>query len=791
MRIRLLCAVALALLLAVAFGGLVADAAKQRHHHHTHSRVPPVSAPAVPELARALRLEDVEDASVLQKHPHKRVYHHQGESLGNPDQFLEGVDTERFVAEARLADLLEARESAGPGQFQVGAASYDVTGQIAEIGFMGYAVPGQTGSGLQLRLRARAFVIVDATPGSAGNRVVYVSLDLCMGFEMVKLEVIEMLQGKFGPDMYTHANVLLSGTHTHATPGGLGGTVLVDITTFGFIKENYNAAVLGIFNAIVEAHHNVEPATIKMAVGQCDGCNINRSPSAYLLDPERGQYANNTDHDMTVLRIESKQSGREIGMINFFAVHGTSLNNTNTLVSGDNKGYASLKFEETKNGPDVLPGQGFFVAAFGQSNLGDVSPNTRGPRCPDGTPCDFNTSTCGGFSQGCIASGPGVDQYDSQRIIGQMQIDAAMDLYNRATMELSGGVDYRHQYFNMENLTVSAQWTSTGQNATTCNAAMGYSFAAGTTDGPGDFDFTQGTTSPNPFWAWVSGLLVKPTDADVACQAPKPILLALGDIKPIAWVPTILPEQVYRIGNLWILAVPGEFTTMSGRRLRNMVQQQLMRKGQWFADSHVVIAGLSNSYSHYITTFEEFQQQRYEGASTLYGPNTLAAHMQNFAGIVNALVDGQQVPEGPLPIDMRNNTFSFMPGVVEDSVPAGQSFGSVATDVLPSYTRGQTVSVSFWGASPRNDLQTESSFLFVQLQDAENSWKTVAVDGNWETRFRWARVGLDQSLCTVEWDITELAKPGTYRIVHQGVSKDVSGTLTPYTGTSATFTVNA
>lgn len=34
----------------------------------------------------------------------------------------------------------------------------------------------------------------------------------------------------------------------------------------------------------------------------------------------------------------------------------------------------------------------------------------------------------------------------------------------------------------------------------TCSPAVGYSFAAGTTDGAGAFDFTQGTTSGNPFW---------------------------------------------------------------------------------------------------------------------------------------------------------------------------------------------------------------------------------------------------------------------------------------------------
>ena len=41
--------------------------------------------------------------------------------------------------------------------------------------------------------------------------------------------------------------------------------------------------------------------------------------------------------------------------------------------------------------------QGDFVAAFAQSNEGDVSPNTKGPHCLDtGLPCDFNHSTCNG-----------------------------------------------------------------------------------------------------------------------------------------------------------------------------------------------------------------------------------------------------------------------------------------------------------------------------------------------------------------------------------------------------------
>jgi len=37
-------------------------------------------------------------------------------------------------------------------------------------------------------------------------------------------------------------------------------------------------------------------------------------------------------------------------------------------------------------------------------------------------------------------------------------------------------------------------------------------------------------------------------------------------------------------------------------------------------DIHVVISALANTYANYITTPEEYYVQRYEGASTIYGP---------------------------------------------------------------------------------------------------------------------------------------------------------------------------
>lgn len=59
-----------------------------------------------------------------------------------------------------------------------------------------------------------------------------------------------------------------------------------------------------------------------------------------------------------------------------------------------------------------------------------------------------------------------------------------------------------------------------------------------------------------------------------------------------------------------------EFTTMAGRRLRDAVKT-VLSSGSKGENLHVVIAGLTNSYSQYVTTFKEYEVQRYEVSSCL------------------------------------------------------------------------------------------------------------------------------------------------------------------------------
>jgi neutral ceramidase len=71
--------------------------------------------------------------------------------------------------------------------------------------------------------------------------------------------------------------------------------------------------------------------------------NINRSPTSYLLNPqsERDEYASEGDTDKSMLQLifsSSKQGGQQPkGILNWFPVHGTSMNVTNLVSATSNQ----------------------------------------------------------------------------------------------------------------------------------------------------------------------------------------------------------------------------------------------------------------------------------------------------------------------------------------------------------------------------------------------------------------------------------------------------------------------
>lgn len=93
------------------------------------------------------------------------------------------------------------------------------------------------------------------------------------------------------------------------------------------------------------------------------------------------------------------------------------------------------------------------------------------------------------------------DEFESTRIIGERQFRKAVDLFDKATEKLKGKIRYRHAYVDFSNLKLSIPQAGGGNKVVaTCPAALGFAFAAGTTDGPGAFDFKQGDDQVKSSW---------------------------------------------------------------------------------------------------------------------------------------------------------------------------------------------------------------------------------------------------------------------------------------------------
>ncbi|OJA15101.1 hypothetical protein AZE42_05573 [Rhizopogon vesiculosus] len=675
------------------------------------------------------------------------------------------------------------------GKYLIGLGIGDVTGPVVETNMMGYASLAQTDTGLHMRQRSRAFIVADTSNPS--ERVLFINSDICMGDTGIRRTIISSLASRYG-DLYTLANTALVGTHAHSGVGGYLENLLPQVTSRGFVNDTAAAIVSGTLKAIADAHNSLAPGNLKLGNTTLQNANRNRSPSAYLANPEweRAMYEGDQDWTVSVLGFEDTNGGAR-GLMSFFPVHGTSLYENNTLVSGDNKGMAAWMYESYIE-PSSMPGNNSFVAGFIQSNVGDTSPNT----------------------------GPGfrISDFESNRMIGQAQFEATRTVMEGNNMTgVSGSVKSVHVYLDMTNYSFTLP---NGTLARTCPAALGYSFAGGTSDGPGAFDFTQGHNSSqpsNPFWEIVKIFITPPpSEEQIACQYPKPILLNSGYAhEPYDWAPGTVDVQMLRVGQFVILVMPGELTTMAGRRMREALRVKLIGDGVLDNRAYVVIAGPGNTYGHYVATREEYGVQRYEGASTIFGPATLEAYINRYSELVPHLADNStgSPSSNAAPLEQTSKSISMQNPVIVDHPSIFKDFGDVLIDVESStYYAGDTVAVRFVGANPRaslspftdsfhvltrrqilrqNNLRLEGTFFTVD-QQVNGEWVVIKTDSHPSTTYKWNRTSTVLGTSTVDarWTIEDGTPAGTYRITYYGDAKSFLGDISAFTGVSSTFIVN-
>ena len=640
--------------------------------------------------------------------------------------------------------------------YLVGRGMADITGEAAACGMLGYGRMRQQTNGIHTRLRSRAFVIADED----GGRVLLSVNDLPMVVHSVWREVLDRLGERHG-DTYTERNVMITATHTHCGPGGYSYHRLYNSNTHGFRPLTFAAIVDGIVEAAERAIADVGPATLTLAHGELRDASVNRSRVAFERNPpeDRAFFPDAIDPQTTVLGVA--RDGRPVGAINWFATHGTSMTNRNRLISADNKGYAAYRWERLHHGVDYLadepPG---FVGAFAQTNAGDMSPNL--------------------FQR--PGAGPTEDEFENTRLIGERQYRAAATTLAEAARVVSGPVDARTTFVDLPATVVGPEYSGDGRPHRLGPAYGGAAALAGTAEGPAFRAFRQGA---NPVWDALSRRLLYRLSPGLAdSQAPKGLVIPGGLINRL--VPLAqerVPVQLIRIGALHLIAVPAELTIVAGLRLRRTVAAVV---GAALAD--VLVVGYSNGYVHYVTTPEEYEAQRYEGGSTMFGRWELAAFQQAGAELAWSLVAGRPAPVGALPPAIsapRPARAAAQP----DAAPPGRALGEVLTGPDRSYRPGDQVRAVFVGAHPNNRLRRGDTYLAVERQ-ADDGWVRVADDGDWTTKLRWRpRRGVSE--ITITWDVPADADPGQYRIRYLGDARDRPGAvaLRPIDAVTAPFQV--
>lgn len=695
--------------------------------------------------------------------------------------------------------------------YRFGTGIFDITGVIADTASPAWVNPQQVFNSLHTRVYARAFAIESPCNN---KRIMFVSLDTGLMSNAIRQAVLASIAAD--PALsgeYDARNVMLSVTHTHSDPntglaGDNGGLAVIANGTFAAIK---NAA------ANLAAHP--ETGVIQFASGELLNTNINRSKPAFANNPqaERQAFLNARGEEVQVnkrvVQLELyRNDGSVPGVINWFGVHPTVIGPTQSFVSGDVKGTASLGFEKLM-GTDYSadPATGTFIAAFAQADEGDASPNIFIEQFPHPDP----------------RRGGGEDDLDSNAISALKQFARSLDLFGTGEA-VTGPVDFRLFSIPIANITVDDPVVLASLNhpteldepvKKTCSGILGASFGAGAEDGPGPTqegltcddnpdvlaaaaaDFTAASNGrlegfPGGFprdsipGAILSTALFCNASAvpsplgDFSCQAEKPILLPRGD--------DAVTLQLFRIGQVAVLGVPWEVTTIAARRIKTLMLQELAPVG---VDT-IVIAGLVNNYAHYLTTREEYATQQYEGASTLYGPWTHAAVSQEALKMARAMRNGTALDEAPAAGQPTN--LSVNDGPVEAPNPAGNP-GSVITQPPSQVQPGDEISTEFVAGHPRNNLRLQESYAYIERQLATGEWEVVVEDRDpgliyfWNARIQ-PPVAAESPISSdgtgeARWRVPRNTQPGTYRVRTVGSSR-TSGQLSAYEGISDSFAID-
>ncbi len=467
--------------------------------------------------------------------------------------------------------------------------------------------------------------------------------------------------------------------------------------------------------AIVRADLDRGPARAAWGSSTLLGITQNRSLEALLADFGKdlpygkgtlamvpGGYRRSIDPQVDVLRVDRVRGRRTVPMGAWlsFADHGTVDPYTFGVYSADHTGPASRIFEAGVRQAGNVPTGDEVVGAYGNSDAGDMTAGLgrRGPARADE-----------------------VGAAEARAMLSAWRL-AGRRLTSRPSLDL-----------RWTRICFCGRRDSEG-HAVSAQPSVGLPFLTGSEENRGplyDLDHVNHEGNRLPFATGPQGNKIQ----------------ALGP--PVASFPTAVPLMTIRVGDGLLVSVPGEMSVEMGRRTRAAVLAAARRLGV----RRVVIAGYANEYVHYFVTPEEYDQQHYEGGSTLYGKYSSNVIRDGLVDLAARMAKGEDAP-APADFDPTN-------GVVPDATPYDRGPGTATPLGQPSATARLTRAAFAWQGGPRGlDRPLDRAFVSVEQQVGPR-WRTVADDLGLQIVWRVDDAGRYDA----RWQVPIGARPGRYRFV--------------------------
>ena len=517
--------------------------------------------------------------------------------------------------------------------FRAGFDSTDLT-PAPGLGTLGWGPEAAVGQGFRNRLKARAMVLEDQD----GEVLAFVVVDLDAVSTVLQREVADRVRratgGAIGAD-----RIILSATHTHSAPGGFLAAWplnLIGSPVAGFDYAFVTGAADRIAGAVERAYRARAEARAAWAVENVWGRTRNRILAAHRRNPDPEPFPVLPPHQppppglpsadsavnprWAMLRVEVKRSDAWAlaGTYSIFSVHGTMVPAGNDLYDSDLQGAVTRALEDSLGGIHILA----------NGTEGDISPKWTEPtRCPTAA-MGTNPRPSGPRTPpprfDWIARTREQNAACVERALAELEawrdslVSDAIRIFRTLDGRLSTALSVRR---NFE--TVRLTGPAARRDGLCDRPQAGMSLAAGGDDG------RTRLKGWRILGLWPLGIDWGSVDLDPRrCQSPKRVLLAFLQTRPVARLQfdEYTHFAVLRVGNLWLGTVPAEATTVAGRQMMAALRQgAATARGdpvEGMPSDSIALIGLANGYLSYVTTWDEYQAQTYEGGSTLYGPHS-------------------------------------------------------------------------------------------------------------------------------------------------------------------------